>query len=141
MVAAMSEVGTRRNGVPAEVHASLVIWGNYMRRNRIGGPAGYPKESPFNKSALYGKLGIPQETNVRANVDTTPPVVEQMEGIVQKMPEELLEVIEMRYRPPLNEYGNEPPFEMMAKMLSMSASTFRTRLESAQWYVFARMYA
>jgi hypothetical protein len=140
MVAAMSEVSTRRNGVPAEVHASLTIWGNYMRRNRLGGPNGYPRESPFVKASLYGKLGIPQETNVRANVDAEPPVVTQMEAIVQKMPQDLAEVVVMRYRPPLNDYGNEPPFETMAKMLSMSSSTFRSRLESAQWYVFARMY-
>lgn len=137
----MSETrSTRRNGVPAEVHALLTLWGNYTRRARRLGPQGYPKESPFVKSALYGKLGIPQESNVRIDEDSAPPLVQMMEAIVEKMPGDLSEVIVMRYKPPLNEYGNEPPFEMMAKMCCMSTSTFRSRLESAQWYVFARMY-
>lgn len=137
-VIAMSE--TRRNGVPAEVHALLTMWGNYRRRYRDYGPSGYPKESPFVKSALYGKLGIPQESNVRVDNDSDPPLVEQMDRIVDVMPHELKTVIDIRYRPPVNEYGNQPPFEMMAKMVNMSVSTFRSRLESAQWYVFARMY-
>ena len=130
---------TSRNGVPAEVHALLVLWGNWTRRVRVG-PSGFPKESPFVKSALYGKLGIPQESNVRTDQDGMPALVEWMERIVEGMPEELRQIIDTRYKPPINEYGNEPPFEMMAKSLYMSPSTFRTRLESAQWYVFARMY-
>jgi hypothetical protein len=54
-----------RNGVPAEVHALLTLWGNYRNRTKVG-PSGYPSQSPFVKSALYGELGIPQESNVRA---------------------------------------------------------------------------
>lgn len=139
-VMAMSETRTRqRNGVPSEVHALLVLWGNYTRRDRSG-PNGYPKESPFVKAALYGELGIPQESNVRVDNNDTPPLVEMMDKIVTTMPDELQQIITTRYRPPINEYGNEPPFEMMAKSLFMSPSTFRNRLEAAQWYVFARMY-
>lgn len=128
-----------RNGVPAEVHALLTLWGRYRQRSRTG-PQGYPKQSPFVKSALYGKLGIPQESNVRIDDDSDPPLVEMMGKIVDAMPRELNLVIVTRYKPPLNEYGHEPPFEMMAKSIHMSPSTFRSRLESAQWYVFARMY-
>jgi hypothetical protein len=128
-----------RNGVPAEVHALLVMWGNYRQRAKLG-PQGYPKESPFVKAALYGKLGIPQESNVRVDDDSMPHLVEWIDGIVIEMPAELKQIIETRYKPPVNEYGNEPPFEMMAKSLYMSPSTFRSRLESAQWYVYARMY-
>jgi hypothetical protein len=140
VVAVMSEVRTKnRNGVPAEVHALLVMWGNYRRRTKVG-PQGYPKESPFVKAALYGKLGIPQESNVRIDDDSMPALVEWIDRIVVEMPEDLQKIIDTRYKPPVNEYGNEPPFEMMAKSLYMSPSTFRSRLESAQWYVYARMY-
>lgn len=128
-----------RNGVPAEVHALLTLWGNYRNRTKVG-PSGYPTQSPFVKSALYGKLGIPQESNIRVDNDSMPPLVDMIERIVEPMPMELKAIIETRYKPPLNEYGHEPPFEMMAKSLYMSTSTFRNRLESAQWYVFARMY-
>jgi len=140
VAAVMSETRAKnRNGVPAEVHALLTMWGNYRQRTRVG-PQGYPKESPFVKAALYGKLGIPQESNVRVDDDSMPALVEWIDKIVLVMPEELRQIIDTRYRPPLNEYGNEPPFEAMAKSLYMSPSTFRTRLESAQWYVYARMY-
>jgi hypothetical protein len=135
----MTERNKTRNGVPAEVHALLTMWGNYRRKVRLG-PQGYPKESPFVKAALYGKLGIPQESNVRVDDDSMPALVEWIDRIVVAAPEELQKILETRYKPPINEYGNEPPFEMMAKSLYMSPSTFRSRLESAQWYVFARMY-
>lgn len=130
--------GRRRNGVPSEVHAFLVVWGNYKRRDK-GGPAGYPTESPFVKSALYGELGIPQQSNVRVD-QADPPHVEQIDKIVEFMPIDLAEIINEHYRPALTKSGNEPSFEQKAKNLFMSVSTFRSRLESAQWYVFARMY-
>lgn len=129
---------TRRNGVPAEVHALLTIWGNWQRRDKSG-PNGYPKQSPFVKSSLYGKLGIPQDTNVRTD-DAMPAHVETIQRIVEQMPMELGDVIVTKYQPVLNEAGNEPAPDAMAKSLGMSLSTFRTRLESAQWFVFARLY-
>lgn len=129
---------TRRNGVPAEVHALLTVWGNWQRRSRSG-PNGFPKQSPFVKASLYGKLGIPQDTNVRTE-EAAPAHVEQIQRIVEQMPMELAEVIVTKYQPVLNDAGNEPSFEAMAQSLSMSASTFRTKLEGAQWYVFARLY-
>lgn len=129
---------TRRNGVPAEVHALLTIWGNWQRRDKSG-PNGYPKQSPFVKSSLYGKLGIPQDTNVRT-VEAMPSHVETIQRIVEEMPVELGEVIVTKYQPVLNEAGNEPTPDAMARSLGMSLSTFRTRLESAQWFVFARLY-
>lgn len=130
---------TRRNGVPAEVHALLTVWGNWQRRDRSG-PNGFPKQSPFVKSSLYGKLGIPQDTNVKVD-DAVPAHVELIQRIVEQMPIDLSEVIVTKYQPVLTKAGNEPSFEAMAESLSMSTSTFRTRLESAQWYVFARLYA
>jgi hypothetical protein len=135
----MAEVASKnRNGVPAEVHALLVLWGNYTRHSKEG-PQGYPRESPFIKSALYGKLGIPQESNVRVE-EAMPNLVEWMDRIVAVMPVDLNEVIIARYRPPLNAAGNEPAPDLMAKSLGMSLSTFRSQLQSAQWYVYARMY-
>jgi hypothetical protein len=139
-VMAMSEVRTSRNGVPAEVHALLTYWGNWRSRNQVG-PQGYPRASPFVKSALYGKLGIPQESNVRVDSDEMPALVEQMERIVEKAPIQIREVILARYKSPLTVCGNEQPIESMAKSVAMSVSTFRNRLESAQWYVYARMYS
>jgi hypothetical protein len=143
MAAVMNEVRKIRNGVPAEVHTLLTRWGDYKRRPSRAtdeGPQGYPKESPFVKAAKYGELGIPQETNVRVVSDPDPAYVQEVDRILSTMPQELRKVIDMRYCPPTNEYGNEPPFAMMAQMLYMSVSTFRARLESAQWFVFARMY-
>jgi hypothetical protein len=134
---------TRRNGVPDEVHALLTVWGNWTGRHHRHGPKGFPKESPFVKSALYGKLGIPQESNVRVEDDAMPRVVEWMERIVSQMPDEvspLRDVINTKYKPVLDAAGNEPSPEAMAASLGVSTSTFRNRLESAQWYVYARMY-
>lgn len=134
---------TRRNGVPDEVHALLTLWGNWTGRHRDHGPSNYPKESPFVKAALYGKLGIPQESNVRLDEDCMPRLVEWMDTIVSSMPpdvEHLKQVIETKYKPYINPIGNEPTQEAMAASLGMSVSTFRNRLESAQWYVYARMY-
>jgi hypothetical protein len=134
---------TRRNGVPDEVHALLTLWGNWTGRHREHGPSGFPKESPFVKSALYGKLGIPQESNVRLDDDSMPRLVEWMETIISAMPADvahLKQVILTKYKPYVNPIGNEPTQEAMAASLGMSLSTFRNRLESAQWYVYARMY-
>lgn len=143
MAAVMTEARKARSGAPPEVHATLVMWGNYKRRpskSTDEGPNGYPKESPFVMAARYGELGIPQESNVRVVADPDPPYVQAIDRILAKMPKELRVVIETRYNPPVNEYGNEPTLEMMARMVSMSPSTFRNRLEGAQWFVFARMY-
>lgn len=130
----------RRTGVPAEVHAMLVLWGSWRARTANSGPAGYPRQSPFVKSALYGKLGIPQESNVRVDNDAPPAMVDAVERVVIKMPEQLAETLEARYIGPPDRRGTEPMFNAMARAVGVSASTFRNRLESAQWYLFARLY-
>jgi hypothetical protein len=137
MSAVMTE--TRRNGVPAEVHALLTLWGNWTRRMRMG-PSGYPAESPFVKAALFGKLGLPQQSNVRQDQDSMPSLVEWMDKIVEALPPDLHEIIIAKYRPKVDLAGNEMRPEQMARSLGMSVSTFRNRLEGAQWYVFAKMY-
>jgi hypothetical protein len=139
MIAMTEAVSKSRNGVPAEVHALLTLWGNYRKKPRMG-PQGYPKQSPFVKSALYGKLGIPQESNVRIDDDTMPALVEWMETIVEALPFDLRRIIETRYKSKLTPSGNDPTPEAMAKSIGMSVSTFRNRVEGAQWYVYARMY-
>lgn len=135
---------TRRNGVPDEVHALLTLWGNWTGRHKDYGPSNYPKESPFVKAALYGKLGIPQESNVRVDDDSMPHLVEWMDTIINTMPADvapLKKVIMAKYKPYLNPVGHEPTQEGMAASLGISVSTFRNRLESAQWYVYGRMYS
>lgn len=134
----MSAAVTLRNGVPAEVHALLTLWGNFQLRGNAW-PGELPKQSPFVKAMLYGKLGIPQESNVRVE-ESMPGLVEWMDKIITKMPEDLSAVIHAKYKPEKDMAGNEAPYGAMARSLCMSASTFRSRLESAQWYVFARMY-
>lgn len=134
---------TRRNGVPDEVHALLTLWGNWGGHHKEYGPSGHPKASPFVKAALYGKLGIPQESNVRIDDDSMPRLVEWMDTIINSMPADvahLKQVIMTKYKPYINPVGNEPNQDAMAASLGMSVSTFRNRLESAQWYVYARMY-
>lgn len=130
---------TRRNGVPAEVHALLTLWGNWTRRMKLG-PSGYPPESPFVKAALFGKLGLPQQSNVRLDQESMPALVEWMDKIVEALPPDLNEIIVAKYRPKVDLAGNEMRPEQMARSLGMSVSTFRNRLEGAQWYVFAKMY-
>jgi hypothetical protein len=130
---------TRRNGVPDEVHALLTLWGNWTRRMRLG-PSGYPSQSPFVKAALFGKLGIPQQSNVRLDEESMPALVEWMDKIVEALPPDLSEVIIAKYKPKLDLAGNEMRPDAMARSLGMSLSTFRNRLEGAQWYVFAKMY-
>ena len=127
-----------RNGVPAEVHALLTLWGDFTRYLKIG-PQGYPKESPMVKASLYGKLGIPQQSNVRVD-EGMPALVEWIDRIVSTMPEDLKAIIDAQYKPTLTKAGNEPSFEDKSHSLNMSISTFRARLEGAQWYVFAKMY-
>lgn len=130
---------TRRNGVPDEVHALLTLWGNWTRRSKLG-PRGYPSQSPFVKAALFGKLGIPQQSNVRLDEESMPALVEWMDKIVEALPPDLSEVIIAKYKPKLDLAGNEMRPDAMARSLGMSLSTFRNRLEGAQWYVFAKMY-
>lgn len=45
------------------IHIRLEEWGIWARDKGI---RGYPSESPMEKAVLYGKLGIPQESNFRA---------------------------------------------------------------------------
>lgn len=139
----MSEARSRRrNGVPDEVHALLTLWGNWRGRTKVG-PQGYPRQSPFVKAEFYGKLGIPQESNVRVDDDSMPRLVEWIDTIINTMPDDvthLKDVILTKYKPYIDANGNEPTQEAMAASLAMSVSTFRNRLESAQWYVYARMY-
>jgi hypothetical protein len=45
------------------VHARLEAWGKYARDRGI---QGFPSQSLTEKAAQYGKLGIPQESNFRA---------------------------------------------------------------------------
>jgi hypothetical protein len=45
------------------VHARLERWGRWAKDHGI---QGYPKQSLTERAAQYGKLGIPQESNVRA---------------------------------------------------------------------------
>lgn len=121
----------------------LTLWGNWTGRHQEHGPRGFPKESPFVKSALYGKLGIPQESNVRLDEESMPRLVEWMDTIINTMPADvahLKQVIMTKYKPYINPIGHEPSPDAMAASLGVSLSTFRTRLESAQWYVYGRMY-
>lgn len=45
------------------VHARLEEWAKWAKDIGI---AGYPRQSLTEKAAQYGKLGIPQESNIRA---------------------------------------------------------------------------
>lgn len=137
-IVAIATTGARRTGLPAEVHAMLVLWGSWRARSSSG-PAGYPRQSPFVKAALYGKLGIPQESNVRVDTDAPPPMVEDVERVVGKMPGELASILEIRYGSSPDRRGTEPMYSAMARVAGVSPSTFRNRLESAQWYLYARM--
>lgn len=134
-----SDIATRRTGLPAEVHAMLVLWGSWRARSSSG-PAGYPRQSPFVKAALYGRLGIPQQSNVRVDTDAPPAMVDEVERVVGSMPSELSHILEIRYGRSPERRGTEPMYGAMARAAGVSASTFRNRLESAQWYLYARMH-
>lgn len=131
--------GLRRTGVPAEVHAMLVLWGSWRARTANSGPAGYPRQSPFVKSALYGKLGIPQESNVRVEPESDP-MAEKIEGIVTTMPDELADALVLRYSAAIDPNPKERLEDYWVRLSGVSRSTFRGRLENAQWYVFGRLY-
>ncbi len=118
----------------------LVLWGSWRARGNNGGPAGYPRQSPFVKSAMYGKLGIPQESNVRVDTDAPPAMVESVERVVVDMPKQLASALEIRYAANPERRGTEPLYNAMARAAQVSPSTFRNRLESAQWYLYARLY-
>ena len=132
---------TRRTGVPDEVHAMLVLWGSWRARTANSGPAGYPRQSPFVKSALYGKLGIPQESNVRVDNDVPPAMVDQVESIVAGMPADLSSVLEVRYGRMPERTKNERMDDLFAKQLGMSRYAFRCQLERAHWCFYGRLYA
>lgn len=130
----------RGTGIPAEIHAALALWGSWRARGPSGGPAGYPRQSPFVRAAQYGALGIPQESNVRIDHDTPSEIVETVDKVVVAMPPHLARSLEIRYAGLAPRRGNEPLYAAMARVARVSPSTFRNRLESAQWYVYARMY-
>lgn len=134
MAAVITETKTR-SGVPVEVESALRLWGAY-RQNRPRGPAGYPTQSPFVRLMEYGKLGITGPST--RPEDELPGVVDNIERIFRSAPHEICRVLEIQYRT-VDEIGHEPTREKKAALLGLSMSTYRNRVESAQWYVFGRM--
>lgn len=127
MAAVMTETTTQRGGVPAEVDAALVLWGRWRPRSR--GPAGYPRQSS------HVRVTAP---STRPE-DEPPGVVDNIERIVIGMPGELAAVLCMQYRDCLDEKGNEFSYDKKAMLCGLGVSTYRNRLESARWYVTAKL--
>jgi hypothetical protein len=63
------------------VHARLEEWGRFARDRGI---QGYPRQSLTEKAAQYGKLGIPQESNYRAE-PTMPERIANVDGAICRL--------------------------------------------------------
>lgn len=120
--------GTLKNGVPAEVEWLMQCWARGARK--MAKELNWPASTVLARIIEYGPLG--------ASNSGKPPTAlssdeEEIDKILSKMPPQLKKVIVTHYT------LLWLPKEEKAKECGISMSTYRNRLESAQWYIYARL--
>ena len=106
------------------VHLRLEAWGKWAKELGI---QGYPSQSPIEKAALYGKLGIPQESNYRGEPEI-PIHIAHTDVAVAKLPPQERIVIRCYYI-----YWE--PVESLASRSHMKVRKFQSVLMRARWRV------
>lgn len=106
------------------VHARLEEWSKWAKDPGI---AGYPKQSLTEKAAQYGKLGIPQESNYRAE-PSMPDHVAVIDAAVCRLGDSERKVVQIYYL-------RWEPVSVMARRVSMRERQFQTVLQRARWRI------
>jgi hypothetical protein len=104
------------------IHLLLEVWGKWAKHSGI---AGYPKSSPTEKAARYGKLGIPQESNYKGEPEM-PEEIARLDAAVGR----LCEIDRAAIRA---YYTHWEPREVMARKCGMRARQFLNVLRRARW--------
>lgn len=106
------------------VHARLEEWAKWAKDTGI---LGYPKQSLTEKAAQYGKLGIPQESNYRAE-PMMPDHVAHVDAAVSKLCQIDKGVVKTYYL-------KWEPVNVMARRHSMRVLQFQRVLRRARWRI------
>lgn len=104
------------------IHVRLEEWACWAKDRGI---LGYPRQSLTEKAAQYGKLGIPQESNYRAE-PMMPPHVAAMDAAISRLCQIDKGVIKTYYL-------HWEPIECMARRHSMRTRQFQNVLRRARW--------
>lgn len=106
------------------VHARLEEWARWAKDNPI---AGFPTRSITEKAAQYGRLGIPQESNYRAE-PMMPERVAVVDAAISRLNNEGKLVIRAYYL-------SWQPQSVMARSVKLSERAFRLALQRARWRI------
>lgn len=114
------------------IHAQLEEWARWARDTGI---MGYPKQSLTEKAAQYGRLGIPQESNYRAE-PLMPEHVARMDAVVASLCQTDQQAIKGYYcRWEVADAG----LEALARRLSMRVRQLQNVLRRARWRIAIKM--
>jgi hypothetical protein len=106
------------------VHARLEEWAKWAKDKSI---AGFPTQSLTEKAAQYGRLGIPQESNYRAE-PSMPERVAVVDAAISRLDPEGKLVIRAYYL-------TWQPQSVMARQVRLSERAFRLALQRARWRI------
>ena len=106
------------------VHLLLEEWAKWSRDRGI---AGYPRQSPTWKAALYGRLGIPQEPLYRPEP--------QMPDHIAAVDEAVAKLGDIDRRVVIEYYMQWLPIEVNARRCRMSVRHFQAVLRRARWRI------
>jgi hypothetical protein len=112
------------------VHARLEEWARWAKEIGI---AGYPKQSPTEKAALYGALGLPQEP-LNKPEPLMPDHVAVIDAAICKLGEIDRAVVKTYYL-------NWTAVEVMARKHKMRVLQFQRVLRRARWRVMGYLDA
>ena len=112
------------------VHARLEAWVPWAKDRGI---QGYPRQSLTEKAALYGKLGIPQESSHKPEPDM-PQAIAYTDAAICRLGDIDRKVIRAYYL-------GWAPVEVMARQCGMRVPQFRNVLKQARWRLWGMLQA
>jgi hypothetical protein len=104
------------------MHLLLEAWGKWAKGPGI---AGYPRCSPTERAARYGKLGIPQESNYKGEPEI-PENIARVDAAIARLGE-------IDRRAIVSYYTHWEPVESLARKCSMRIRQFQNVLRRARW--------
>lgn len=112
------------------VHTRLEEWARWARDP---GVLGFPRQSPTEKAALYGKLGIPQESNYKPEAEM-PEQVARIDAAVAGLGDIDRRVVHTYYL-------RWEPVNVMARRHHMRVLQFQRVLRRARWRIIGYLAA
>lgn len=106
------------------VHVRLEEWARWARDP---GVLGFPRQSLTEKAALYGKLGIPQQSNYKPEAEM-PDAVALIDAAVARLGDIDRGVVRTYYL-------RWEPVDVMARRHSMRVLQFQRVLRRARWRI------